>query len=295
MLTNYGGEYPYKMTELYEAIGLNSSNYKRWVKNNLIESFLPLKDYKEVTQVPDNHHSSLGRMGSSDGVFRTEYLLTKRTTEELALLSRTQKGKELRSWLLDLKDKFESSELMTMKQFYFLMDLVRAFSFVVNQKAIEEAHKQKFIYDFIDKQGRFNIKQMAAQFHIYRNEMLGISPEQIEERVLRFCDEEQMLIDKDSKREILAIIDKYSLIGNAAFDFMSFINKTESIALDVSEKVKGIAEKMNIEMKNENKADLFGEELELRADIMFHVNPFVKDKSLRSAITEKLNQKNKGS
>ena len=211
MLTNHGGDYPFKMTELYDLIELSPKHYSRWIKLNLIESFYPYKDYKEVL--------SLVATTPRGGQVRTEYILTKRTAEELSLLSKTPKGKILRKWLLDLKDKVEANELLTIEQFYFLIDLVHAFSFVINQKAIEVTHQQKFIKNYIDNNGRFNLKFAFAQFHNYRNEILNIEPDTISERILRFCDDENRMINPEqSKRKILAILDKYALIGNAAFD-----------------------------------------------------------------------------
>lgn len=288
MLTNHGGEYPFKMTELYDAIGLVSSNYKRWITNNLIDSFFPFKDYKEITQVPDNDHSSQRRVGSIGGVFRTEYILTKRTAEELALLSKTPKGKILRKWLLDLKDKVEANELLTLEQVYFLIDLVNAFSFVVNQKAIEESHKQRYIEKYLDSHGRIDLPFICSQFHIYRNEALDISPEQIKERVLRFCDDENRMISKDTKREILAILDKYALIGNAAFDFMATIDKPHNVSLNVGEMVKGMAKHMNVQIRERNTADLFNEEMRLNPTIMTQVNPFIDNRKLQPKIKAKL-------
>lgn len=280
MLTNHGGEYPFKMAELYDLIELSPKHYSRWVKLNLIESFYPYKDYKEVL--------SLVATTPKGGQVRTEYILTKRTAEELALLSKTPKGKILRKWLLDLKDKVEANELLTLEQVYFLIDLVNVFSFVVNQKAIEESHKQRYIEKYLDSHGRIDIPFICSQFHIYRNEALDISPEQIKERVLRFCDDENRMISKDTKREILAILDKYALIGNAAFDFMATIDKPHNVSLNVGEMVKGMAKHMNVQIRERNTADLFNEEIILNPTIMTQVNPFIDNRKLQAKIKAKL-------
>ena len=288
MLTNHGGDYPYKMTELYNLIELNQKHYSRWVKSNLIESFYPYKDYKEITQVPDNQSLPLVASEFKAGKYRTEYILSKRTAEELALLSKTPKGKILRKWLLDLKDKVESNELLTLEQVYFLIDLVNAFSFVVNQKAIEESHQKRYIEKYLDSHGRIDIHYIYAQFHIYRNEALNISQDQIHERVLRFCDDENRMISKGTKRQILAILDKYALIGNAAFDFMATIDKPHNISINVGEMVKGMAKHMNVQIRQENTADLFNEEMKLNTTIMTQVNPFINNRKLQNRTKTKL-------
>jgi phage anti-repressor protein len=290
MLTNYGGDFPFKMTELYEKIELSPKHYSRWVKLNLLSSFYPFKDYKEITQLSDNQSLSLVESEFKAGKYRTEYLLTKRTAEELALISKTPKGKELRKWLLDLKERVESNELLTLQQVYFLIDLVNAFSFVVNQKAIEESHKQRYIEKYLHRNGRIDLQFICQQFHLYRNEALDISPETIRERMLRFCDDENRMISPNkNKREILAILDKYSLIGNAAFDFMATIDKSDKVSINVSEMVKGLAKQMNAEIRETNSADLFNDEMFLNPVIMREVTPFVNNRKLKESIKQQLN------
>lgn len=276
MLTNHGGEFPYRTTELYNNLGLTPTKYLSWVKRNLITSFKPAIDY-----------ISLDMMSSEKtrGNFRQEFAITKRTAEELALLSRTEKGKILRNWLLDLKDKVEANELLTLEQVYFLIDLVNVFSFVVNQKSIEETHKLTFINDYIDKNGKVSIQRICQEFHIMRNKALDISPETLKERVLRFYDEENQLVNKKTKREILSVIDKYALIGNAAFDFMASINKPEK-ANFVGEMVKGMAKRMNVEIRQKNEADLFNEEKDLNFKILSVVNN--ENAKLKKEIDSKL-------
>ncbi|MBA4852024.1 antA/AntB antirepressor family protein [Emticicia sp. BO119] len=60
MLTNHGGEYPYRMTELYEKLELAQSKYARWIKSNLLESFRPGLDYQVLdimSRTPKGGHS----------------------------------------------------------------------------------------------------------------------------------------------------------------------------------------------------------------------------------------------
>lgn len=279
MLTNHGGEYPFKMTELYDKLELTPSSYSRWVKQNLIESFYPGMDYVLLGIMPSNR---------TKGHPRQEYELTRRTTEELALLSKTKQGKILRKWLLDLKDKVESNELLTLEQVYFLIDLVNVFSFVVYQKAAEERHKQIFINDYIDNHGKINISRICQEFHVMRNEILGISPDEMAERVLRYFDEEGRLANKKTKREVLGIIDKYALIGNAAFDFMASIHRPYDTAVKLGEMVKGMAARMNIDIREKNEADLFNEEKDLNVGVLRKINKYTGKPGLDDSIKEKL-------
>jgi phage anti-repressor protein len=278
MLTNYGGEYPYRMTELYDAIGLNYGNYSRWVKMNLLDNFFEDADYT----------NSLFMMKSEfkAGKFRQEYHLTKRTAEELALISKTPQGKLLRRWLLDLKDSVENYDYLSLKQVYFLIDLVHAFSFVVNQKAAESAHKDKFINDYYNPDGRISVERICQRFHIMRNAALGISREEMNERVLRFWDEDGRLlnIDKQTRRDILAVISKFELIQHGAYDFMSSIGKPSEVALKVGSIVKEMATRMDVEMKQNNEEDLFSSSLDLNPAIMRNIEQHIpKTKKIKKA------------
>ncbi|HEY1054764.1 MAG TPA: antA/AntB antirepressor family protein [Emticicia sp.] len=279
MLTNHGGEYPYRMTELYEKLELAPKAYARWVKLNLLESFYPAKDYLVVNTMLTT---------AKGGHKRQEYELTARATEELALLSKTKQGKALRKWLLDLKDKVEANELLTLEQVYFLIDLVNVFSFVVYQKAAEERHKQIYIENYLDTHGKINIAKICQEFNLMRNGLLNISPEAMAEKVKRFFDEEGRLADQKTKRGVLGVIERYSLIGNAAFDFMASIDRPYETAIQVSDMVKGLADRMQVEIRDKNEADLFNEEKDLNFNVLRKINPYVGKAKLNESIKEKL-------
>ena len=251
MLKNHGGEFPYRMTELYQKIGLVPTTYEDWIKSNLLDIFEEGFDFRLLTFVGIENSNQ----------YCQEYELNRGAAAQIAILAKTPQGKQLRKWLLDIQEAVSNYEYLNLKQVYFLIDLINAFSFVTNQKAIENAHKDTFINDFIDKNGKVSPDKIYAKFHTYRNKALNIEPETMKERVLRYYDEENQLVNKETKRDILAIIDKYSLIGNAAFDFMSSIGKPSEIALKVGKIVKDMADKMNVEIRHKNVPDLFHDEI----------------------------------
>lgn len=255
MISNIGGDFPYRMMELYDKLNLAQSNYGRWVKSNLLENYFEGLDY--IIIIKEYSKRSPGQQAQ-------DYLLKRRTAEELALLSRTPQGKELRKWLLDLKDEVENYERLTHEQVLFLIDLIKVFSFVTHQEAAQTAHLNTFVSDGIDEdQGN-----IYARFHIMRNAVLKISPEQIKERVQRFYDEENKLINKTKRRDILAVINKYELIGHASFDFLKSIGKPSEVAIKVMDIVFKMAEKMQPNMKQSNKEDLFDKRVPLNETII---------------------------
>lgn len=252
MITNHGGDFPYKVSELYDKLGLAKSSYSRWLKTNLLDEFYEDLDYVGFLVI--------GKVGKPT----FDYLLKKRTAEELSLLSRTPQGKALRKWLLDLKDEVENYERLTHEQVLFLIDLIKVFSFVTHQEAAQTAHLNTFVSDGADEdQGN-----IYAKFHLMRNAVLKISPEQIKERVQRFYDEENKLINKTKRRDILAVINKYELIGHASFDFLKSIGKPSEVAIKVMGIVFKMAEKMQPNMKQSNKEDLFDKRVPLNETII---------------------------
>lgn len=268
MLKSHGGEYPYRMIELYRAIGLQESNYSRWVKSNLLYMFYEDDDYILLIK----NKSEIQKRN-----IRRDYCLKRRTAEELALLSKTKKGKQLRKWLLDLKEAVDTYDYLRLEQVYFLIDLVKVFSFVVNQKAAEKAHIETYIETFKDNKGKLSMTRICQQFHFERNKALNISPETIQERIKRFYDEENRLVNKTRKRDILAVIDKFSLVENAAFDFMSSIHKPSETALKVGRIVKEMATRMDLEIRPKNERDLFNEKIDLNPIITQRIRPYLPE------------------
>jgi phage anti-repressor protein len=262
MLQNYGGAFPYRMTELYKVLGLKDSNYNRWVKSNLLENmFEDGTDYKTV----------LFTMKSTPkgGQLRKEYELTRRTVEELAILARTKEGRILRTWLLDLKDAVENYDYLSLDQVYFMIDLVYAFSFVNNQVAAEKTHLQMFV----DSRGGVATERICQQFHIERNKALKFSKDDLEIRIKRYYDEENKLVNKTRKRDILAVINHFELIGHAAFDFMKTVGKPSEMALKVGEIVTEIASRSNAQIRPANEVDLFNDKINLNPVITNRLAP----------------------
>ena len=257
MITNYGGEYPFKMTELYDKLGLHPARYSKWVKINLLGSFYEGENYNLILLNPRLSNPNRGR-------FRQDYALTKRTAEEMALLAKTPESKALRKWLLDINDAVENYEYLSQKQVLFLIDLINIFSFIKHQNAATTAHLNRFI----DDHGGAPNRWLCAKFHNMRNELLHISQEEIDERVKRYFDEEGRILDEMSKRDIIAVLNKYELIGHASFDYMKALGRPSQTALTVMEIVSKMVIRIQPAMKKENVDDLFGNKLELNPKLM---------------------------
>jgi len=279
-------DFPYRLVELYDKLGLTKTGYIRWVKTNLADVFEEGKDYI-------SHAQTISERGR--GKFRQDYLLTKNTAEHLALMAKTPQGKEIRQWLLNLKDSAESGDILTQDQFLFLLDLIRAFSYIANQVAIEEAHKASFFKTYSNTYS--SPSQIAVSFHKVRNEALNISPAELQRRKQAYMDSNQKDITTDRKRAILAIIDKNLLVSHSVYDFFSSLGKEQAMAIKMSNFVDKITAKMNIEFRPANEVDLFHSEIERFPEIVEskiepylppakHERKVLKDREKRLAITK---------
>lgn len=255
--------------ELYSFLELDKNNWKNWYEQNITENAFAIEtlDFERYLLFEDN--SSI------------DFWVTIDFAKRLSMLVTNEKGEEIRRYFIqceeklnDIKRQKDEFNLLTIEQVYFLIDLVSVFSFVVNQKAVENAHKDKFIDNYSNS--KVSLERICQEFNNVRNKALGLSKEEIRERVLRFWDEEDRLLnlDKMRRREILAVIDKYELVQHGAYDFMSAIGKPSETAIKVGEIVKKMATKMNVVIRQNNDPDLFNPHKK-------ELNPVITDKIIQ--------------
>jgi anti-repressor protein len=83
--------------ELYEFLELDKSQWARWTKKNIEEIFEENQEYQRLDIV-------------SNGNNTTEYILKLDVAKELAMLSRSEKGKEIRKYFIELEKAWNSPE-----------------------------------------------------------------------------------------------------------------------------------------------------------------------------------------
>ena len=119
---------------------------------------------------------------------------------------------------------------------------------------------------------------------IWRNAALELDKDTLNERLLRYYNEDhQYCKGKLSKREIIYIIDKYGLIKNAVFDFLKGVaTRPDATALKVGKIAQKLAERLNVEIRLENKPDLFHEEVEdINNKLLHSINPYLPENKIR--------------
>ncbi|WP_051189317.1 KilA-N domain-containing protein [Daejeonella oryzae] len=140
---------------------------------------------------------------------------------ELFLIEKVQ---ELRT----LEDKKNSFDLLTHEQILYLIRIKEVFKFVAHQKMIEDAHKEVF-------GARSGSKNPFSDFHRWRNEILDIAPQTIDDRIKQYCIENHIAITKKilhkSKQEKILKLDSYMSVRNAVWDLLEIKGELNALNL----------------------------------------------------------------
>ncbi len=170
---------------------------------------------------------------------------------ELHLVEEIQRLKEL-------ERQKNSYELLNHEQILFLTRLKEVFKYVAHQELIESAHKEVFA-------SKSSSKNPFAEFHKWRNEILDIKPDIINDRIRQYCIDNRIALTKKmlskSKHEKLLLLDSYETVRNAVWDFLQI--KGEVNALNLANLVGDMIRVEKGEVIRNNEDNLFGEKQNL--------------------------------
>ena len=130
------GKQAVQCSELYKALGLAPQNYSRWIKRNILKNrfaildvdyrnfILPLEEQTNLFTRPNDEINK--KRNSKD------FVLTLDFAKKLAMLTRTEKGEQVRNYFLQCEriahnqqtDKY--THLLTELQYYRRMEQIRA-------------------------------------------------------------------------------------------------------------------------------------------------------------------------
>jgi hypothetical protein len=140
---------------------------------------------------------------------------------ELWLIEKVQ---ELRT----LEDKKNSYDLLSHEQILYLIRLKEVFKYVAHQNMVEDAHKDVFA-------AHSNAKNPFAEFHVWRNKILDIAPQTIDDRIKQYCIENHIAITnkllKKPKNEKILMLDSYEAVRNAVWDFLKIGGEVNALNL----------------------------------------------------------------
>ncbi len=170
---------------------------------------------------------------------------------ELYLIEEIQKLKKLE------RQKY-SYELLDHEQILFLVRLKEVFKYVVHQELIEDAHKQVYA-------AKSGAKNPFSEFHKWRNRILDINANVINERIKQYCIENKISLTnkmlRKPKREKILMLDTYESVRIAVWDFLKI--KGEVNALNLANLVGDMIRTEKGEVLRKNETDLFHEKQDL--------------------------------
>ena len=129
-VTEENGEQLVSARELYEFLELDKSNWSRWAKKNIEEMFEENEEYQRFVTMTNGNET-------------TEYILKLDVAKEISMLARSEKGKLIRKYFVELEKAWNSPEKV----------MARALQ-IANQQI--ETYKQQIEYqkplvEFADK------------------------------------------------------------------------------------------------------------------------------------------------
>lgn len=191
------------------------------------------------------------------------FFVSKELSKLIALNSNSEVKKRYIQWLLKNQSKVDSFDLMTIDQVLYIIDLINIFKYVSHQKAAEKYHRETSIKIQLAKNESMSVQLAAKIFNKYRTKALDINKDDLNTRLLRFFDENEKYSNPKNRRDIVYILNKFGLIKIAVFDFLKGAEKPSEIAIKVGELAMKMAERMDIEYRQENVPDLFMPEKEV--------------------------------
>lgn len=160
--------------------------------------------------------------------------------------------------LKELERQKDSFELLSHEQILKLVRLKEVFKYVAHQEIIEDAHKELFA-------ARSGSKNPFGEFNAWRNKILDIGTDVIEERIKQYCIDNKIALTKKilhkSKREKILLIDTYDAVRHAVWDFLQI--QGEINALNLANLVGNMIRIEKGEILPKNETDLFHQKQDL--------------------------------
>lgn len=243
------------MLEINEDGYILADNIHKTIESKLKNFPLWLSRKIEAADLKEGEDFITNLLQSTGGRPKTQYLFTLDAAKEICLLEQNHKGKEIRRWLISLSKQKDENDLLTHDQVIYLSKLKAVFSFISECKKAEQINLDNHVKNS-------SSKSPFAEFHKMRNQILKLDTKVIDERLKQYCIENQRLLPKSKlKVEKLIVIDKYEVLRNGVWDFLTACNEEQSLKL--ANLVKKMAEAENLAIKRVNDFDLLNNKIEL--------------------------------
>jgi phage anti-repressor protein len=190
---------------------------------------------------------SIGKRG---GRPVTEYDLTLDSAKEVAIVSATPRSKEVRMYLIDLSNKRDNLEVISVPEAAFAFKVIQCLQFVENQKQAVENHRNTFVNNSNDKEFVYQ------RFNMFRNSLTGWNKEKIEEAITQYQIINHRTIKATNNTDKLNILDTPEALRVACLDVLYSEGKINN-AQKFSNLVKNLATELKIKSIQKNETNLF--------------------------------------
>jgi phage anti-repressor protein len=255
--------------EWISAIEIHEKAFNNKRYSNFISDYL--LNYEGVKQGIDFVIGGLQNTGKR-GRPITEYFIHIDYAKEIFASVRTPQSRVYLKYLISLEKRVDNNELHSDEQVIYLIKLKEVFKYVCYQSDIEKLHQQQYVEGV-------KSKNPYADYHAWRNRMLNIEPEVLEQRIKEYCIEHGRNTNAKTKKDKLLFLDKYESIRNAVWDFLQIKGEVNSMRL--ANLVKRMAETEGTQLFRTNESDMFRKKEEINL-------PLLEGKSL-DTVSKELN------
>jgi phage anti-repressor protein len=243
-----------RMTELYDYLELDKSNYSKFLKREIINSFY-LEEGKDYSYLSTGN-SKLGQRGQ----FRQEIAVHIDAAKKICMVSKSAKGNQIRNELVELTKKVENASLVSHSDVMLIMKMIKVFSIYEYRTLALNKNKD----NFVQNQAELNVlkpngnQNVYARFNNWRNEVLLTGKEVLAERVKEYCIIEQKAIPaKFTQDQALVLMGEYEQIKNAVWDLLQSKNKSEEMINNICKLAHDLSKEMKPFMQRLNQSNLF--------------------------------------
>ncbi len=231
-----------KASNLYLVLGLSNKQYspnlKKWLNDvyefrDGIRKPEGMKDYSLRHKQTVNDRERL----VDDYYFSIEF------AKLIALNSNSKSKQKYASFLLNLEDKVENSDLLNVDQVIALLELAKVMGLVSCQSSAEQKHLETY-------EQRNN--GSAANWWKFRSNVLGYSSDQLKQSLQKLGKN----ATGKSQRQMLMQVDKYEMVRTAVIDLFMAMGKTEQYAKNLGRLAKAFAKELNVEIFDDRNAPL---------------------------------------
>ena len=231
-----------KASNLYLILGLPNKQYaiilRRWLND--------VYEFKDGIRKPSSMKDFAMRPKQADDdreKLVDDYYLSIEFAKLVTLNTKSKSKQKYATFLLNLEDKTNNSDLLSIDQVMAVLELAKVMGLVSCQAAAEQKHLEMY-------EARNN--GTAANWWTFRSKVLGYSSDKLKEKMK--CSGKNAT--GKTQRQMLMQLDKYEMVNTAVIDLFMALGKTEQYAKNLGKLAKIFAKELNVEIFDDRDSSL---------------------------------------